>query len=111
MAGQARPVGSAPSTSRRIRRNRSGVGFTPVNIAWFTHVDTLASTLASLAVVCTRGYSWFRYRSEEHTSELQSPMYLVCRLLLEKKITQKDSAHGWAADPDTLRCAGKTTTH
>src|ERR1017187_10588243 len=26
-----------------------------------------------------------QYRSEEHTSELQSPMYLVCRLLLEKK--------------------------
>src|SRR5437764_9519698 len=25
------------------------------------------------------------FRSEEHTSELQSPMYLVCRLLLEKK--------------------------
>src|ERR1017187_10685568 len=25
-----------------------------------------------------------RVRSEEHTSELQSPMYLVCRLLLEK---------------------------
>src|SRR5437764_9961329 len=28
-------------------------------------------------------------RSEEHTSELQSPMYLVCRLLLEKKKTKK----------------------
>src|SRR5437879_13466379 len=28
-------------------------------------------------------------RSEEHTSELQSPMYLVCRLLLEKKKTYK----------------------
>src|SRR5436189_2455651 len=27
-------------------------------------------------------------RSEEHTSELQSPMYLVCRLLLEKKKKQ-----------------------
>src|SRR5437762_9018327 len=27
----------------------------------------------------------FDARSEEHTSELQSPMYLVCRLLLEKK--------------------------
>src|SRR5437763_11351150 len=27
----------------------------------------------------------FASRSEEHTSELQSPMYLVCRLLLEKK--------------------------
>src|SRR5437879_8484926 len=26
---------------------------------------------------------WFHARSEEHTSELQSPMYLVCRLLLE----------------------------
>src|SRR5437879_7085108 len=26
-----------------------------------------------------------KVRSEEHTSELQSPMYLVCRLLLEKK--------------------------
>src|SRR5258708_27315373 len=28
-------------------------------------------------------------RSEEHTSELQSPDHLVCRLLLEKKITPK----------------------
>src|SRR3712207_8264136 len=27
----------------------------------------------------------FRHRSEEHTSELQSCQYLVCRLLLEKK--------------------------
>src|SRR5437762_8223551 len=29
-------------------------------------------------------------RSEEHTSELQSPMYLVCRLLLEKKKKYKN---------------------
>src|SRR5437762_8947139 len=28
------------------------------------------------------------FRSEEHTSELQLPMYLVCRLLLEKKKTK-----------------------
>ena len=28
-------------------------------------------------------------RSEEHTSELQSPMYIVCRLLLEKKKNNK----------------------
>src|SRR5437762_11069793 len=28
-------------------------------------------------------------RSEEHMSELQSPMYLVCRLLLEKKKKNK----------------------
>src|SRR5437763_16733243 len=31
----------------------------------------------------------FQFRSEEHTSELQSPMYLVCRLLLEKKKERK----------------------
>src|SRR3712207_8961693 len=30
-------------------------------------------------------------RSEEHTSELQSRQYLVCRLLLEKKKTYSDS--------------------
>src|SRR2546422_6362141 len=30
-------------------------------------------------------------RSEEHTSELQSRLHLVCRLLLEKKKTQKNS--------------------
>src|SRR5437762_4063976 len=33
-------------------------------------------------------YTGVRFRSEEHTSELQSPMYLVCRLLLEKKKTK-----------------------
>src|SRR5437762_6151084 len=35
----------------------------------------------SLLGACRRALD----RSEEHTSELQSPMYLVCRLLLEKK--------------------------
>src|SRR3712207_8557786 len=34
----------------------------------------------SQAIVCS-----FSVRSEEHTSELQSRQYLVCRLLLEKK--------------------------
>src|SRR2546429_1073801 len=29
--------------------------------------------------------AWYRDRSEEHTSELQSRLHLVCRLLLEKK--------------------------
>src|SRR5437763_5804574 len=32
-------------------------------------------------------------RSEEHTSELQSPMYLVCRLLLEKKKSFNQREH------------------
>src|SRR3712207_7661287 len=33
-----------------------------------------------------------RLRSEEHTSELQSRQYLVCRLLLEKKKTKNHTA-------------------
>src|ERR1039457_1865575 len=33
------------------------------------------------------------FRSEEHTSELQSPCNLVCRLLLEKKQTYDCSSH------------------
>src|SRR3712207_7635002 len=36
-------------------------------------------------------------RSEEHTSELQSRQYLVCRLLLEKKKTRK--THSLSATP------------
>src|SRR5256885_7105032 len=34
---------------------------------------------------CRRAWAGTRTRSEEHTSELQSPCNLVCRLLLEKK--------------------------
>src|SRR5947209_17229472 len=34
-------------------------------------------------------------RSEEHTSELQSRQYLVCRLLLEKKKLQKPVIDHW----------------
>src|SRR3712207_7867693 len=33
----------------------------------------------------TKSYNFTDERSEEHTSELQSRQYLVCRLLLEKK--------------------------
>src|ERR1017187_10606825 len=41
-------------------------------------------------------------RSEEHTSELQSPMYLVCRLLLEKK-TKAMWHHLFACEGDGAR--------
>src|SRR5256885_8670780 len=34
---------------------------------------------------CLSAYLFRTFRSEEHTSELQSPCNLVCRLLLEKK--------------------------
>src|SRR3712207_9550821 len=36
-------------------------------------------------MILRRKYPALEYRSEEHTSELQSRQYLVCRLLLEKK--------------------------
>src|SRR5260221_4970473 len=42
-----------------------------------------AAVRASLHV--TAGSGWYKLRSEEHTSELQSHSDLVCRLLLEKK--------------------------
>src|SRR4029079_19838433 len=44
-------------------------------------------------------------RSEEHTSELQSLAYLVCRLLLEKKQKQNTPA---AQQPDTCTCSAQT---
>src|SRR2546423_6988138 len=40
---------------------------------------------ASTTEACARAHSSVCSRSEEHTSELQSLAYLVCRLLLEKK--------------------------
>src|SRR5947208_4964673 len=51
---------------------------------------------------CDGGYAEYYFlppghyvfkRSEEHTSELQSPDHLVCRLLLEKK--KKNSNRNW----------------
>src|SRR2546425_1556550 len=39
----------------------------------------------------TRASTFARSRSEEHTSELQSLAYLVCRLLLEKKKNKNDT--------------------
>src|SRR2546426_4052262 len=42
-------------------------------------------------------------RSEEHTSELQSPCNLVCRLLLEKKKNKTDRPTSFRSDASTLR--------
>src|SRR5207244_9203750 len=65
----------------------------PPNSTLFPYTTLFRSTSAatSTAATATSGYSrpsgqgsWQR-RSEEHTSELQSPDHLVCRLLLEKK--------------------------
>src|SRR5947208_6054529 len=40
--------------------------------------------ISDAAVFIGAGFAWGGNRSEEHTSELQSPDHLVCRLLLEK---------------------------
>src|SRR3712207_9278018 len=54
----------------------------PLDLAWTEGLVTLTYTLhPDLATELEVS----RDRSEEHTSELQSRQYLVCRLLLEKK--------------------------
>src|SRR2546422_1778743 len=65
--------------------------------------------LAVLAFTCARfvalGFNRIadraRVRSEEHTSELQSRLHLVCRLLLEKKKKKKCRTHGRDGEIDT----------
>src|SRR3712207_9039186 len=65
-------------------------------VAVLVFVGTVVAVISSLgaplvpAIAETMGTSlpnaqWSLTRSEEHTSELQSRQYLVCRLLLEKK--------------------------
>src|SRR2546422_2078056 len=43
---------------------------------------------SAVPAMCAGHTAWQRPRSEEHTSELQSRLHLVCRLLLEKKKTE-----------------------
>src|SRR2546425_6068049 len=56
-------------------------------------------TLAPARTGLGFGSAW---RSEEHTSELQSLAYLVCRLLLEKKKQQKKASRSTGFDDTTL---------
>src|SRR5437762_3999819 len=73
-------VGALPS---QHRRHVSVLG---------TRGDDLANVLAAVfAPIPHEKRMRPVIRSEEHTSELQSPMYLVCRLLLEKKNNKHDS--------------------
>src|SRR5437879_11581933 len=72
-----------------------GFGFPPFRGGPLRHADDLgaARIVGELERLAERYGARFapsdvlrdQARSEEHTSELQSPMYLVCRLLLGKK--------------------------
>src|SRR2546429_1897913 len=64
------------------------------------HVDFPASSPAILACGGTTLDATGNQRSEEHTSELQSRLHLVCRLLLEKKKTLHPPP--WRLHPDIL---------
>src|SRR5690348_17959530 len=64
----------------------------PVSTAMITRLQTLdvKAPIEDLLPLFERGrvaivMDGDKFRSEEHTSELQSPVHLVCRLLLEKK--------------------------
>src|SRR2546421_1104978 len=52
----------------------------------------------TVTVVRWLGRYGVRWRSEEHTSELQSRSDLVCRLLLEKKKKKEETAQGCIDD-------------
>src|SRR5687767_15492697 len=56
-----------------------------------------AELLATAHVSQTRASPWHD-RSEEHTSELQSLAYLVCRLLLEKKKKKNSNTNSTSED-------------
>src|ERR1039457_6872475 len=57
--------------------------------SWRLESDGRRPCVPGGIIASLRRLSSHRYRSEEHTSELQSPCNLVCRLLLEKKKTKK----------------------
>src|SRR3712207_3249332 len=52
---------------------------------WVEAMQTLALVVVATVFAVAIGIPVGIWRSEEHTSELQSRQYLVCRLLLEKK--------------------------
>src|SRR2546422_1868291 len=73
---RSRVIGCSASHTRT-----SGASTSPVA----ARKPPTAATSAHRFAASTAGTTAARPRSEEHTSELQSRLHLVCRLLLEKK--------------------------
>src|SRR5437762_4830873 len=82
---QKKPRKNAPTFDLRSRLyEMAGVDLTAIDGCNAATIQVvLSETGVDMEPWRTCGH--FTSRSEEHTSELQSPMYLVCRLLLEKK--------------------------
>src|ERR1035438_10749886 len=84
---QARAANEFSLTVNNIMRGPALVGYEPTGVRWSHDGSRILfqwkqSTDKEIAPMDT-------YRSEEHTSELQSLRHLVCRLLLEKKENNK----------------------
>src|SRR5207248_6563719 len=67
-----------------FRSSRTGAG-TPTDTKSHAQPSPSSSAAATICAAVISEPDLARRRSEEHTSELQSPYDLVCRLLLEKK--------------------------
>src|SRR3712207_8031944 len=83
---RSRDAGAAPSGAREPGGRRRGARATRLHRGASPAVGG-PSRLSGLSKL--KGPGTPTGRSEEHTSELQSRQYLVCRLLLEKKKNQK----------------------
>src|SRR5690554_6987915 len=77
-------------------RSWASIGTTPADYPMLTWGNFFVRNLLPVTIgniiggaLLVGAVYWFIYRSEEHTSELQSRPHLVCRLLLEKKKTKK----------------------
>src|SRR5256885_4648488 len=69
----------------------------------------LSRTVMTSKIRCLLVNGYLKPRSEEHTSELQSPCSLVCRLLLEKKnkSTNADASCPCARVTDATHCTAE----
>src|SRR3712207_6917849 len=67
--------------------------FSEIERDWRLYAETCRVDLRIVATSACVETDHRMLRSEEHTSELQSRQYLVCRLLLEKKKNKIKSLH------------------